>query len=208
MPVLDRFSDFIKSADKPAQRSVDEVLKDYLSTGGLLKVDRSDPDKPRILYPDRRRLTAQLGELRKRREHLEAKISHWEAAQKEKAETLSKKVSLVLDPLYWEHIVRSGIDASYRNAVRVVDPPVRMMREAKWRKPMEMFVHSAEYRERLKEARTSLLGESRGTMREDAEKSVGFEEEVIGNRLEKLRKELDNYVKKESALAGLLELVE
>ena len=208
MPVLDRFSDFIKSADKPAQKSTEDVLKDYLSTGGLLKVDRSNPRKPRILYPDRRRLTAQLDDLQKRRKNLEAKISHWEEAQRRKAETLSKKVSLVLDPLYWEHILRSGIDAGYREAVRVVDPPVKMMREAKWRKPMEMFVRSADYRERLKEARTSLLGESRGTMREDAEKSDGFEEEVIGNRLEKLRKELENYVKKESVLAGLLEFVE
>jgi hypothetical protein len=211
MPILGRFSDFIKSAPSTGSggKNRDEAIQAYLSTGGILKFDRGVDGASRILYPDRQRIMHQLEGLGKKKDYILSQVSLWENSYKRHNENSTAKIfQRVSDPLYWEHLVRMGVDADYRNAVRVIDPPVKMMRDKKWRKQMTLFVRNGDYRDRLLEARTSALGRHRDSMRHSAEKAQGFEREVIENRLNKLKKELENYEEKEGALRGLLEWID
>jgi hypothetical protein len=211
MAVLGRFSDFIKSipsgwgAGYPTR---EEAVKIYLSTGGLLKMDHSSAKEPRILYPDARRINAQLRDIEHKKEYYAEQLRFWERTDRSlNSGSIVSGMQAIADPLYWEHLVKFAVSQDYKKAFKTVQPPIDKMRDRKWRRMMRMFLRSPEYRERLVEARTSILGRKRGPIRKTAEKADTFKKEVVAERIAKLRKERDTLVRKGKALKVLLEWV-
>ncbi len=179
-----------------------EAIREYVSSGGVIKLESVTPMK--IAYPSRNRLKAQLDEVRAKKRKITEEMRNLRRKQ-EKGKKALRKIKVIADPLYWKHRIKLLADPGYRKAYETVEMPVAAMTDPKHRKMVEMFVTNPEYRERLVEARTSVIGRSRGSIRESVEKSDKFKEEVISERLGKLEKELEKYERREKALNTLLQ---
>lgn len=209
--ILGRFSDFIKAlpsgwgAGYPTR---EEAVKIYLSTGGLLKVDSSNKDNPRLVYPGKARIHTQLDDLKHKLSYMNSQVAFWDREYGQLGAGYFDGVFKVADPLYWEHTFKFRFDANYRKAFDTVEMPISLIKDKKWRKTIRMFVHSPEYRERLVEARTSEIGKMRDSIKVAVQKSKDFKRDVVKERLDKMKKERDMYDRKEKALRVLLSWAE
>ncbi len=69
-----------------------------------------------------------------------------------------------------------------------------MIHRPDWRKKIELFIKSEEYRLRLKEARLSKIGRRREVLEKEVEKRIDFSKSVVNSLIEKLeakKNELD-----------------
>jgi hypothetical protein len=81
---------------------------------------------------------------------------------------------------------------------------MHLLHRGEWKKRLAMFVRSKEYRLRLREARTSVIGKKRPPMRDEVEMRLDFNRQTADSELEKVaakKKALDSL---ESALRVML----
>ncbi len=176
-----------------------DAIEAYVSNGGVIKLESVNPLK--IVYPSKARLKQQLEEARNRKKKLDSEIR---SLSRKKEGNAAKKVKVLLDPVYWKHRIKLVSDSEYRKAYETVEMPIEAASDAKHRRMVEMFVNNPEYRERLVEARTSLIGRSRGSIRETVEKNSRFRNDVIVTRISKLKKERAQAEQQEKVLSRLL----
>lgn len=184
MDILGRFSDLKKITsitDLPRQKAIEE----YLADGGVLKFE-----KDKLIYPDKERIKSQLDSAIQKRDYLNSVIRELKKRHNEfEYDSVAKKVTRVFDPLYWEHLSKMYRDEEYKVAFEKVEPPIGRIKDPKYRGIVKMFVKDDEYRKRMLEAKTSIIGENSGTVRESIEKNLESSRKMMSARLEKVRKE-------------------
>ncbi|MBI4214503.1 hypothetical protein HY546_00765 [archaeon] len=196
MKVIGTISKLKKTARGKLPQRVLDAFEIYLAAGGIAKVQESPFT---ILYPTPLRLSYLIKENDSKRNYLGGEARKWNKHIDETSSTRSG-VKRFFDPVYLRHVVNSALSGEYREAVRVVKPPVQLIGDSRYRRMMRMFVASADYRERLKEARTSPLGRRRDSLSESAEKLMAFKKKTMGARVSRIRGELAIFEKRAQAL--------
>lgn len=174
-----------------------EAFDAYLAIGGVVKVQ----DEPfSIVYPNRQRLDYLVRENDNKIAYLDGQTTRWRSHLDEASAT-RQGFARFLDPVYIRHAINSAFSGEYREAVRIVNPPVHLMGDASYRRMMRMFVSSADYRERLKEARTSPLGKKSGSITDFAEKTLTFKKKTMGARVTRIKGERAIFEKRAQSLS-------
>ena len=206
MRIIGTFLDYKKHVPKEwreANSHFDNAIETYLDMGGVLKVD--DGLIPKLVYPSRARLNYQLDDTKRKKGYVDTQIRNLERKKRSYlANNFFTSVSRFVDPLYWEHTYRLNTDKDYKKSVNIVQPPVDLLRDVKWRKTVKMFVKSPDYRERLKEARTSIIGKKRRSINETAHHSLDENRKTIDNRLNGLREDREKFYKRINSLTTLM----
>lgn len=206
MHLIGTFSDYKKHIPQEWRESnshFDEAVETYLDMGGILKVENGI--SPMLVYPGKGRLQSQKADMKRRKNYFDVQIRNLERRKQiYTASDFFSSLSRFGDPLYWEHIARFNMDQGYKETTLLVDPPVNRMRDARWRKMMRMYVKNQEYRERLKEARTSIIGKKRESTNETAHRSREGNRKTIDNRLNGLKEDRDRFHKRIRALNILM----
>lgn len=184
MDVLGRFSDF-KKITQENNFSREKAVEKYLADGGVLKFEGH-----KLIYPDRARIQRQLDSVSKKRDYLNGLIKELEKRQSaHEYDSTFKVFGRVFDPLYWEHMYKMHSNDEYKNSFEKVQPPIERMKDVRWRGVVKMFVQSEDYRERLVEAKTGIIGKNSGTIRDSVEKTLDSNRKMMQSRLDKLKKE-------------------
>jgi len=185
MALIDRLPDFIKSSRFTRKLSIDEACRAYSGSGGILRTENG-----RLVFPGKDRLVEQMTETAMRRDSLTEQIRFWHRLHRDTASSNAlTEVARLTDPLYWEHMLKMATEKDYRDAFEKVALPMRHMSDNKYRKIVETFVNNSDYRRRLVEAKTSEIGLVGDTIKESADKKLEFKRKIIGEKLEKLKKE-------------------
>lgn len=177
-----------------------KALKDYLSSGGVIKLSGTQ-----IIYPTTKKLKKKRKKNREERKALEEKKKKLDEKKKDfKKRKILDTVKKATDPLYWEHHMKMLSNDEYKEKHDKVNPPMHMMHKPKWRKRLKMFVKSEEYRERLHEAKTSEIGEKLTGMNQHIQETQDFNLEMIERKEKKVDKKLEEINKQENATKTLL----
>ncbi|RLG21976.1 hypothetical protein DRN74_01020 [Candidatus Micrarchaeota archaeon] len=197
------YKKYVAEEWRKRNQDLDKAITTYLEMGGVLKLNGQDNTE--LIYPNKRRILYQIEEIKKKRTYIDKQLRFFERKRRSFiTNNFFTNASRFIDPLYWQHILKINLDKEYRKSVDIVDPPITLMRDKKWRKMIKMFVNNAEYRERLKEARTSIIGKRRSSVRENAEKSIRNNIEAIDARIKQLREERRKFSRRLRALNTLL----
>jgi len=205
--VIGTYKEFRRFIPRGKKRELDPILgnavETYLRYGGVLKMEDAWP--PMFVYPSKARLEEQMHETERKQKYIGDQVIHWKKELKSMdSNVLMDGVRKFTDTLYWKHLIKTRTDSSYRKAVKVVDPPIDMMKDPKYRKMMGLFLNSPEYRDRLIEARTSALGKKRSSIKESAHRTVDSKYFAIESRITKLEKEKQVFDEKCNAHRVLL----
>ena len=186
-------------------REREGALKTYLSMGGIVKVGEIAEGWPELVYPTPTRLTTVLSRVEDDLRAAESQIKEWRRRHRDLAYNNVRHVAKrVVDPLFWEHRAKLLADPSYRKTYDLVEPPMHLLHKDKWRKRLKMFVRDKEYRLRLHEARTSILGRKRKGMSKEEEDRIGFTRSFTDLELNKLLKKRKVLNEQQRALRTLL----
>jgi hypothetical protein len=180
------------------------ALETYFSAGGIVKLEFGR-GFPELVYPTRSRLEGQLKETAEKASGFGKQLREW---GKRRADLESDKVGdyvlRAADPVFWEHQAKLLSDPEYKEDYELISPPMHLLHRQEWKKRLAMFVRSKEYRLRLREARTSIIGKKRLPMSEEVEMRLDFNRQTADRELEKVaakKKTLDSL---ESALRVML----
>jgi hypothetical protein len=199
MTVIDKVSEFIKAPG--ARLSREEACRLYRESGGILKI--SDE---RLLFPDSGRLISQLSEAMVRRDGLTAQLRFWQRQHRTIAPgNMLEEAMRVTDPLFWEHLIKFGTQKDYRQSFDKVDLPMKYLNDEKYRKIIRTFIRDESYRKRLVKAKTGVLSLSSDTIKESAEKNRDFKRKIVGDKVERLKKERAGLADRIRVLEVLLE---
>ncbi|MCD6414895.1 MAG: hypothetical protein J7L23_04705 [Candidatus Diapherotrites archaeon] len=192
------FEEFSKlSLNLPSNRV--EAVKTYLR-GGIIKLEGS-----KLVYPNVQRLEKQVQEREEKLRGLASQLKEWADREKKlKTDKKTDMAAVAVDPLYWEHKMKLMTDKEYREVYELVKPPMHLMNRKKWRKRIEMFVKSKEYRIRLKEARLSQIGKKREKMADEAETRMDFDRRLATLNKEKIEKKKRELEREVSAMRELI----
>ncbi|NYZ79954.1 hypothetical protein H0N95_01740 [Candidatus Micrarchaeota archaeon] len=183
--------------------SREKAIELYLSDGGIIKYDGY-----KIIYPDKQRLASQLDEVNKKYAYLNSIISELQRHVKSyEYDSTMKTAARVVDPVFWEHLYKMRTDDDYRVAFDKVQPPIERMRDERWKSVVRMFVQDKEYRDRLVEAKTSVIS-SNHSMKDELEKNLESSKSLVKLRLQKLKKERVYFEEKITLLKAMHEYVE
>jgi len=199
MAVIDKVSEFIKAPR--ARLSREEACRLYRESGGILKIEND-----RLLFPGPERLVSQLSEAMTRRDGLTAQLRFWQRQHRTIAPgNMLEEAMRITDPLFWEHMIKFTTEADYRQSFEKVDLPMKYLNDEKYRKIIRTFVRDESYRKRLVKAKTGLLGLSGDTITESAEKKRDFKRKIVGDKVERLKKERTQLADRIKMLEVLLE---
>jgi len=199
MAVIDKISEFIKAPR--ARLSREEACRLYRESGGILKIEND-----RLLFPGPERLVSQLSEAMVRRDGLTAQLRFWQRQHRTIAPgNMLEEAMRITDPLFWEHMIKFTTEADYRQSFEKVDLPMKYLNDEKYRKIIRTFVRDESYRKRLVKAKTGLLGLSGDTITESAEKNRDFKRKIVGDKVERLKKERTGLADRIKVLEVLLE---
>ncbi len=206
--ILGRFSEYLNmegigTGDLP---ELEEAIEIYLDQGGLIKLDDSSKDRPKLIYPDTKRLKKQLRRTKEKEKHLQGEVTNLRKRKEQKLKKYLDPVKKAFNPVYWEHKYKKRTNEEYKKAYEKIQPPVEKLNDPEWRDMVKMFVREPEYRERLLEAAKSEISKGKGTIREEMQKRQEFSDEVVDKRIDKLQSKLDKYREKKKALQRLLKL--
>jgi len=183
----------------------ESALKTYLAMGGIIKIGEIISGWPELIYPTSSRITSLLIKIEKEMKVVDRQIKDWRGRNRDLAYNNVKHVAKrVADPLFWEHKTKLMVDPSYRKTFVLVEPPMHLLHKSKWRKRLRMFVRDKEYRLRLHEARTSIIGKKRQGMSKEEEKRMDFTRNFTDIELNKLVEKRKILHRQKNALRTLL----
>ncbi len=199
MAIIDKVSEFIK-APRP-RLSREEACKLYQDSGGILRTEGE-----KLLFPDSERLVTQLSETVLRRDNLTSQLRFWQRQHRGVASgNVLEDALRVTDPLFWEHLIKFSTEKDYRRSFGKVDLPMKYLNDEKYRRIIRTFIRDESYRKRLVKAKTGVLGQSGDTIKESADKKRDFKRKIVGDKVEKLKKERAEVAEKIRMLEALLE---
>jgi hypothetical protein len=127
-----------------------EALKHYFLKGGIVSISPSEGDFPKLLYPSRLRIRAQIEELQGLRRHHHSRLLSWrKKLQQAQAYFLTHNIRKLKEPLYWKHVAKYLADRDYRRDVDKVKLPVNLVADKRWKPMVKMFVNDLDYRKQL-----------------------------------------------------------
>lgn len=199
MAIIDKVSEFIKSPRAGLSR--EEACRLYRDSGGILKINGD-----RLLFPDPDRLVNQLSEAMVRRDDLTTQLRFWQRQHRTIAPgNMLENAMRVTDPLFWEHLIKFSTEKDYRQSFEKVDLPMKYLSDEKYRKIIRTFIRDESYRKRLVKAKTGVLGRSGDTIKESAEKNRDFKRKIVGDKVERLKKERAELAERVRVLEALLD---
>ncbi len=181
-----------------------KALEVYLKDGGVIKIGEVKNEWPRLIYPTKEKLEKEIKDVEKELDSVERRLELARKRLDDLKQTPGKTLKVLFDPLFWKHKVRLLTDEEYREVFELVRPPVHLIHRPEWKKRMDLFLKSDEYRERLKEARLSEIGKRREFLENEVEKRMEFSRSVVENLIEKLEKKRKELKERLSALKVLL----
>lgn len=182
----------------------EEALKRYQEFGGIVKFENS-----KLLYPNKERLENQLQEFTEKKRYLDIQIK--ELQRRNMSLSYDNVISGALrfaDPLFWRHTIRKMTDQDYREASRLLEPPVNRLTDQKSRVLMQRFLEDDQYRRSLVESRTGILGKNRDTISGSIRKSMDYSRSLTSNRIGKLESEREGFDERIKILNSMLKLFE
>ncbi len=181
-----------------------EAIKQYLKGGGVIKIGEMRGEWPRLLYPTREKLESEIKSVEKELESVDRQLSQARKRLSLLKNTPDKKIKVVLDPLFWRHKVKLLTDKEYKADYELIRPPVHLIHRPDWRKKIELFLNSGEYRTRLREARLSKIGKNRDLLENEVEARIEFSKSVVKSLLDKLERKKEELEGKLRVLKTLL----
>ncbi len=163
-----------------------KAIEIYLKRGGIIKIGEVKGNWPRLLYPTSDKIEVEIKSIEREISRLERQIVEARKRLRDLEHSPDKTVKVILDPLYWKHRLRLLRDKEYREVYELVKPPIHLIHRPDWRKKIELFIKSEEYRLRLKEARLSKIGRRREVLEKEVEKRIDFSKSVVNSLIEKL----------------------
>lgn len=128
------------------------ALEFYLSQGGFVRLAGSRHSMPRLIYPSKAKLLAQISEVKAKLSELEEKRRYWLKMLKDSERYhLINNIKKFSSPLYWRHLAKMLADAEYRADVKRVGLQAHLVCDARWQPMIRMFVNDEEYRRQLVE---------------------------------------------------------
>ncbi len=170
-----------------------KAIEVYLKKGGIIKIGEVRGSWPRLVYPTLEKIEAEMKEVEREIDRIDRQLKDAKKKKSDLQNTPDKVLKVLFDPLYWKHRIKLLKDKDYREVYELVRPPVHLIHRPDWRKKIEIFVKSDEYRERLKEARLSEIGKRRDALEVEVERRMDFSRSVVDSLISKLeakRKEL------------------
>jgi hypothetical protein len=126
-----------------------EAVKHYFSKGGIISISQGN-DFPKLLYPSRLRIKAQIEEAHSLRHHYHSRLMSWrKKLQQAQVYFLVHNVKKLKEPLYWKHMAKYLSDQEYRSDADKVKLPVHLVADRRWKPMVKMFVNDADYRRQL-----------------------------------------------------------
>ncbi len=181
-----------------------KAIETYLSSGGIIKIGELKGNWPKLIYPTRSKLSQELKEAEEELNAVDKQLVNAKNKRERLDTTPTKMAKVLTDPLFWEHKLKMLRDKEYREVYELVRPPFHLLHMPEWRKRLEVFVRSAEYRARLKEARLSKIGRKRELLEKEVERRMDFSRSVVDGLIEKLEKKKERLEKKVRALRILM----
>lgn len=164
------------------------ALQRYLELGGITKVEETKAF-PKLVYPSKKRLEKQIEETKEKIEDINQQIKEWSRRHRHlMTNKITDTFQRIAEPLYWEHQAKLLTDPSYRNTYDLVKPPIHLINRKEWKNRLKMFIKSKEYRLRLHEARTSIIGKKREGMTKEVESRFDFNKRLARQERDKLLK--------------------
>jgi hypothetical protein len=162
------------------------AIEIYLSTGGIIKIGEVKGEWPRLLYPTVDKLNSEIKSTELELSRIERQLKQIRSKLNDLNETLPKKLKVLFSPLYWKHRMKLLTDKEYKEVYDLVKPPMHLIHDPEWKKRMDIFLKSDDYRMRLKEARLSEIGKRRDVMEKEVERRAEFSRSVVEHLLDKL----------------------
>lgn len=130
----------------------------YFSIHGVVKVIPAEKEWPKLIYPNTGVLEFKLKELKEKKKIYLEKLNEWK--RKHLSASMYHQVNQVkkfAEPVYWQHLAKSMIDADYRKDAESVKLPAHLVADKKWKPMVKMFVNDIEYRKQLSETVTTSM---------------------------------------------------
>ena len=181
-----------------------KAIEIYLKSGGIIKVGEVKGSWPRLVYPTVEKLESDINTIEKEIERINRQIEETKKRKRDLQDTPDKMLKVLLDPLYWKHRMKLLRDPEYREVYELVRPPIHLLHRPDWRRKIEIFVKSEEYRNKLKEARLSEIGKRRDFLDVEVEKRMEFSRSVVSSLSEKLEAKKNELEQRLNALKTLL----
>lgn len=152
--IISSFNQFEKAVEgkveleKNPERS--EALKRYFSLGNFVRFFPSGNSWPKLIYPSKFKIEAELRELRKEKELFSRKHGDWKQKYLQAVTyDLTNKAKKFKSKVYWNHVLKFMKDKDYREETRRVKLPTHLVADPKWEPMIRMFVTDSDYRKQL-----------------------------------------------------------
>jgi hypothetical protein len=141
---------------KEGERKI--ALLRYFSIHGVVKVIPTEKEWPKLIYPNVGVLEFKLKESKEKKKIYVEKLNEWK--MKHLSASMYHQVNQVkkfAEPVYWQHLAKSMVDADYRKDAESVKLPAHLVADKKWKPMVKMFVNDIEYRKQLSETVTTSM---------------------------------------------------
>ena len=135
-----------------------DALIRYFSIHGVVKVFPSEKNWPKLIYPNLGVLEFKLKDSKDKKKIYLEKLNEWK--MKHLSASMYHQVNQVkkfAEPVYWQHLAKSMVDADYRKDAESVKLPAHLVADKKWKPMVKMFVNDIEYRKQLSETVTTSM---------------------------------------------------
>ncbi len=201
--VIASIKDFEKDFPKtPKEGARIEALARYFAIHGVVKAIATEKEWPKLLYPDARVLESKIKEILEKKKIYSEKRGEWKKKHSSAANYHNvNQVKKFGEPLYWEHLAKTIVDAGYRKDADSVKLPIHLVADNKWKPMVKTFVKDIEYRKQLAETvNTSIIYKKDKKVAKYADELQGFRMGAAGKQVKELEEKLGELNATEKAL--------
>lgn len=179
-----------------------DALKEYFSSGGVIKAFDIGGKWPKLAYPSYLILDRKIRELHERKKVYSSKLSDW----KKKHTSASfyhqtQQLKKLKEPLYWQHVAKTLSDPDYKKDSEKVKLPAHLVGDDRWKPMVKMFVMDLDYRKQLVETvSTSIAYKKHKKVARYADDLKDFRMGASQKEIDGLGKKIGDLEKTEKAL--------
>ncbi|MCX6801009.1 MAG: hypothetical protein NTZ73_02380 [Candidatus Diapherotrites archaeon] len=186
---LESFDKTFPKLPKKGERK--DALKEYFSSGGVIKAYDIGGKWPKLTYPSYLVLDRKIKELRDKKKIYSGKLGDWRlkyasASLYHQIQQLKK----LKEPLYWQHMAKVLSDSDYKKDAEKVKLPAHLVGDDRWKPMVKMFVTDLDYRKQLTETVSTSIAYRKN------KKVARYADDLQGFRMAASQKEIDSLEKK------------
>ncbi|MCX8189814.1 MAG: hypothetical protein N3F05_01130 [Candidatus Diapherotrites archaeon] len=192
-----------KQKVKAKNEALEEALKTYFESGGIIRVKVSNSKEwPELVYPSKKRINYLIKEHEKNLKELEEQKNFWEKKHKDAERYyLIHFFKKYTKKTYWKHLMKLLSDKQYREDAKKVNIPAHLVADKRWEPMIKTFVENEEYRKQLKITfEESPIYKKNKKLAKYSDQLLNFRKQETERKIKEINEKLNSIKKELSAL--------